>query len=67
MSVFKRNDSPYYWWKLQHKKKTYGGSTGTTNKSEALAIILEQERLIRHLGSLLLITLMTITPMSKQL
>ena len=47
MSVFKRNDSPYYWWKLQHKKKTYGGSTGTTNKSEALAIFLEQERLIR--------------------
>ena len=47
MSVFKRNDSPYYWWKLQHKKKTYGGSTGTTNKSEALAIFLEQERLIK--------------------
>ena len=47
MSVFKRKDSPYYWWKLQHKKKTYGGSTGTTNKSEALAIFLEQERLIK--------------------
>ena len=47
MSVFKRNDSPYYWLKLQHKKNTYGGSTGTTNKSEALAIFLEQERLIK--------------------
>lgn len=48
MGIFKRADSPYYQWKLQHKKKKYGGSTGTKNKSEALAFYLEQERLIKR-------------------
>ncbi len=48
MSVFKRADSPYYHWKLQYKKKKYGGSTGTKKKNEALAFFVEQEKIIKN-------------------
>jgi hypothetical protein len=27
MSVFKRKDSPYYWWKLQYKGEKFSKST----------------------------------------
>ena len=47
MGVFKRKDSPYYWWKLQYKGEPFSESTNTRNKSEAMAIFLENERLIK--------------------
>ncbi len=47
MAIYERKDSPYFWWNLQHKKKSYRGSTGTTNRSEAHAYFLEQKRLIK--------------------
>ena len=47
MSLFHRKDSPYYWWKLQYKGEKFSKSTQTRNKSEAMAIFLENERLIK--------------------
>ena len=48
MGVFKRSDSPYYHWKLQHKGVKHGGSTGTKNKAEAWKYFTEQEELIKN-------------------
>ena len=48
MGVFKRADSPYYHWKLQHKGVKHGGSTGTKNKAEAWKYFTKQQELIKN-------------------
>ena len=48
MGVFKRADSTYYHWKLQHKGVKHGGSTGTKNKAEAWKYFTKQQELIKN-------------------
>ena len=34
-TIYKREDSPYFHYRFQHKGKTYRGTTGTNNKTQA--------------------------------